>query len=547
MIIKPVIHTTQQAINEAVLPNTILCDEQLQSVRQVGPGDLTLDVVPSSSLVVDYNIMSSAYGGSNSFLQPYSWSNISGTYKKVASSTAMFFRALEARSLYDEHRPFIGLSETSLNNKSITAGCRPSLYAANLNGQGFLGTFADPGTTFTTNEPFIIEGWYKPTQNLATGQCIFSWLRSDDAPGLKLSLSADGTDSLALYLRSGAYDTEITFADVFPADDKFHHYRVIASLYYGSWKYQLYIDGVIKGSSSWFYPDIPYKIWLDGTLGGYLAEFKLWWSTTTPPGAWNSSYNTIPSSLFVYLTSIKGLTSTDTISTQDAIAIQRFLVNRGQVAFDMSSWMGYDLANGRDYRSVPLPEYVLSSINMCEANGVASTNLSFIRRSYTLTAVTFPLLRARGLANNSTFTLTRNSQSFLFTVNNGNIWFNYGSADTEDRSYVGRVIENTLLLDDDVLFGNLSTSEIEDGVFSITLERRIQTLFISSEYPVLLNGTHRTDIYDWSDPNKIETKIPFTDAFLYSQDHEPVLRVVLQAPLEKTIYQRAQIRTRLDI
>lgn len=114
--------------------------------------------------------------------------------------------------------------------------------------------------------------------------------------------------------------------------------------------------------------------------------------------------------------------------------------------------------------------------------------------------------------------------------------------------YCGFILDGAIIITSGLT--DTVASEDLDEVFSkivITLQKKIQTIYLEYEYPYLMNGTINENVYSWSDPNKLTSFLPITNIYLYDENGKALSLTSLSEPIKKTIAQNLKVRIRYDI
>lgn len=132
------------------------------------------------------------------------------------------------------------------------------------------------------------------------------------------------------------------------------------------------------------------------------------------------------------------------------------------------------------------------------------------------------------------------SVNYLIYTSYNNIYIQ--NLNTDVVSYIGFIVKNNIVFVDPII----QTLSILDSLL-ITLQKKIETIYIEFEYPYLMNGTTNENVYNWSNPSKMTALMPITNIFCYDEDGEIVSLTSLSEPVKKTIAQNLKVRIRYDI
>jgi len=113
--------------------------------------------------------------------------------------------------------------------------------------------------------------------------------------------------------------------------------------------------------------------------------------------------------------------------------------------------------------------------------------------------------------------------------------------------YAGFISNNSIIMTSGLT--DVITEGAEEILNSamITLQRKMQTIYLEYEYPYLLNGTVNENVYEWSDINKLTALLPITSIYLYDENGKVLNLTSLSEPIKKTIAQNLKVRVRYDI
>jgi hypothetical protein len=113
--------------------------------------------------------------------------------------------------------------------------------------------------------------------------------------------------------------------------------------------------------------------------------------------------------------------------------------------------------------------------------------------------------------------------------------------------YAGFISNNSIIMTSGLT--DVITEGAEEILNStmITLQRKMQTIYLEYEYPYLLNGTINENVYSWDDANKLSALLPITSIYLYDENGKILNMTSLSEPIKKTIAQNLKVRVRYDI
>ena len=113
--------------------------------------------------------------------------------------------------------------------------------------------------------------------------------------------------------------------------------------------------------------------------------------------------------------------------------------------------------------------------------------------------------------------------------------------------YAGFISNNSIIMTSGLT--DVITEGAEEILNStmITLQRKMQTIYLEYEYPYLLNGTINENVYSWDDANKLSALLPITSIYLYDENGKILNLTSLSEPIKKTIAQNLKVRVRYDI